>query len=87
MDILDDAGDGLMLVQDAVNPEAPDGGAAERGEQHPTHAVAERVAEAALERLEPELGRVGMVLALRHLDKLRADQPAKIDRVCHGEVP
>jgi hypothetical protein len=53
--VLDDADDGLVLVDHAVDAEAPDRGAAQRREQHAPHAVAERVAEAALERLQAEL--------------------------------
>jgi hypothetical protein len=37
------------------------------------------MAEAALERLQAELGDVRIVLALRRFDKLRADKSAKID--------
>ena len=36
-----------------------------------------------LERLKPELGGVGIVLALRHLDELRTDETSKIDCLCH----
>jgi hypothetical protein len=39
--------------------------------------------EAALQRLEPELGDVWIVLALGRFDQLRTDESAKIDRVCH----
>ena len=46
-------------------------------------ALPERVAEAPLERLQAEFGHVGIVLALRRFDELRADESAKIDRVCH----
>ena len=76
MHVLDDARDGLVLVHDAVDAEAPDGRAAERRQQHAPHRVAERVAEAALERLEAELGDVRVVLALGRFDQLRTDQPA-----------
>ena len=72
--VLDDAGDGLVLVHDAVDAERPDRGAAQRRQQHAPHGVAERVAEAALQRLEPELGDVGIVLALRRFDELRTDE-------------
>ena len=58
---------------------APDGRAAQRRQQHAPHRVAERVAEAALERLEAELGDVRVVLALGRFDQLRTDQPAEID--------
>ena len=68
---------------DAVDAESPHGGAAQRRQQHAPHRVAERVAEAALERLEPELGDIGIVLALRRFDELRTDKPAEIDCVSH----
>jgi hypothetical protein len=83
VDVLDDAADGLVLVHDAVDAEAPHGGAAEGRQQHATHRVAEGVAEAALERLEPELGDVRVVFALGGFDELRADESAEIDRVWH----
>jgi hypothetical protein len=54
-------------------------GAAQRRQQEAAHGVAERVAEAALERLQPELGDVRVVVALRRLDELRAHEPAEID--------
>jgi hypothetical protein len=83
MDVFNDARNGLVLVDDTVDAEAPDGRAAKRREQHPAHGVAERVAEAALERLEPELGDIGVVFALARFDELRANEPAEIDRSCH----
>src|SRR6185503_10757688 len=49
VNVLDNAGNGLVLVDDAVDPEAPDGGPAEGREQHAPHRVAQGVAEAALE--------------------------------------
>ncbi len=61
----------------AVDAEAPHGRAAERRQQHATHRVAERVAEAALERLEAELGDVRIVLALGRFDQLRTDEPRR----------
>jgi hypothetical protein len=41
------------------------------------------VAEATLERLEPELRDVRVVLALRRFDELRADEPSEIDCLSH----
>ena len=67
----------------AVDAEAPHRRAAERRQQHAPHRVAERVAEAALERLEAEFGDVGVVFALRRFDKLRTDKSPEIDCVCH----
>ena len=83
VDVFDDTRDRLVLVHDAVDAERPHGRAAERRQQHAPHRVAERVAEAALERLEPELGDVGVVFALGRFDQLRADESAEINRVCH----
>jgi hypothetical protein len=40
VDVLDDAGDRLVLVDHAVDAEAPHRRAAQRGEQHPPHRVA-----------------------------------------------
>ena len=83
VDVFDDTRNRLVLVHDAVDAERPHGRAAERRQQHAPHRVAERVAEAALERLEPELGDVGVVFALGRFDQLRADESAEINRVCH----
>ena len=83
MHVFDDARDRLVLVHDAVDAEAPDRGAAERRQQHAPHRVAERVAEAALERLEAEFGDIRVVLALRRFDQLRTDKPREIDCLCH----
>jgi hypothetical protein len=41
------------------------------------------VPEASLERLEPELGDVRVVFTLARFDELRANEPAKINRICH----
>jgi hypothetical protein len=82
--VLDHARDRLVLVDHAVDAERPHGRAAQRREQHAPHRVAERVAEAALERLEAKLRHVGVVLALRRFDELRADEPPKFDRLCHA---
>ena len=83
VDVFDDARDRLVLVHDAVDAEPPHRRAAQRREQHAAHRVAERVAEAALERLEAEFGDVGVVFALGRFDQLRADESAQINRVCH----
>ena len=83
MDILDDAGNRLMLVDDAIDPKRPHRGAPERRQEHPPHGVAQRVSEAALERLEAELGDVWIVFALRRFDELRSHEAPEIDRLCH----
>ncbi len=70
-------------MHDAVDADAPDRRAAERRQQHAAHGVAERVAEAALQRLEAELGDVRVVLALRAFYQLRANEPAEIDGLWH----
>ena len=51
MNILDDTGNGLVLVDDAINTKTPDGGTAQRRKQHPSHCIAEGMAKAALEWL------------------------------------
>ena len=75
--------DGLVLVHHPVDAEAPDGGAAERGEQQPPHGVAKCMTEPALQRLDAELGDVRRVLAANRLDELRRDETAKIDSLWH----
>ena len=74
--------DGLVLVHHAIDAEAPDSGTAERRQQHATHRIAERVAEAPLERLQTEFCNERIVLALRRFDELRANKTAEID-CCH----
>ena len=86
VNVFDDARDGLVLVHDAVDAESPDRRAAQRREQHAPHRVAERVAEAALERLETEFCDVGIVFALGGFDQLRTDKPREIDCVCHCSI-
>src|SRR6478735_1743497 len=82
--VLEDAGDGLVLMHHAVHPERPHRAAAERGEEQATERVAERVPVAALERLEPELGDVRVVVPLGHFDRVRTHQPGEID--AHGHL-
>jgi hypothetical protein len=41
------------------------------------------MAEATLERLEPELGDVRVVLSLACFDERGTNEPAEIDRSCH----
>src|SRR5215210_1563711 len=53
-DVLGHALDGRELVRDSLNPHAGDRGARQRREQDPAQRVAERVAKAALERLDRE---------------------------------
>ena len=84
--VFDDTGDGLMLMHDAVDAEAPHGRAAEGRQQHAPHGVAEGVPVPALERLEPELGDERVVFALRCFYELRTDESAEIDRFGHGSV-
>ena len=47
------------------------------------HGVAERVSEAALERLKAEFCDIGIVFALRRFDELRTDESPEINCVCH----
>jgi len=83
--VLEDALDRLVLVDDAIHAETPDRAPPQAGEQHPPEGVAERVAEPALERLEPELGGVRVVLPLHHLDGVRADEAGEVDAQAHLE--
>jgi len=85
MHVLDHAGDGLMLVDDAVEAECPDGRAPQRRQQHAAQRIAEGVAVAPLQRLEAELGGVRVVFPLGHLDQVRADQPGQIKSRDHLE--
>ena len=80
VDIFQDGGHGLVLVDDAVHPEGPHRGAAQRGQQQPPKRVAQGVAEPPLERLQPELGDVRIVLPLGHFDHVGADQAGHINR-------
>jgi hypothetical protein len=52
--ILLDTPNGRELVRDALDADAGDGGAGERGEQHPAQRVAKGVTEAPVERLDGE---------------------------------
>ena len=53
-----DARKGGELVVDAVDLDLGDGGAGQRGEQHPPQRVAERQPEAALQRLDLEATKI-----------------------------
>ena len=53
-DVLTDARDGRELMLHALDADGRDGGALQRGQEHPPEAVAEGVAEAAVERLDLE---------------------------------
>ena len=83
VDVFHDARDRLMLVHHAVQPERPDGGAPQRGQQHAAQGIAEGMSVAALERLQAELGGVGVVLPLRHFDDVGAHQPGQIESRDH----
>src|SRR2546422_11776928 len=48
--VFDHPRDRLVLVHHAVDPERPDGGAPQRGQEHPAQRVSQRVAVAPLER-------------------------------------
>ena len=73
--VFHDAADGLVLMHHAVDSKRPHGGAPERRQEQSAHRVAQRVSEAALERLQTEFGQIGRVLALGCFDKLRTNQP------------
>src|SRR5207237_8106909 len=68
MNILDDARDGLVLVEHSIDAESPHRRAAQRREEKTPHGVPEGVSEAALERLKSEFCDVGIVFALRRFD-------------------
>jgi hypothetical protein len=53
-DVLGDPGDGVELVQGVVETDLRDGGAGDRRQQRAPQRVAERVAEAGLERADGE---------------------------------
>ena len=59
-DVLLDARHGGELVQGALDPDAGDSSAGDRGQQGATQRVAEGVAEARLERLDDEPGALGV---------------------------
>ena len=85
VDVLEHALHGLVLVHHAVEAEAPDRAAAQRGQEQAAKRVAQRVAEATLQRLEAELGGIGVVVPLRHLDEMRAHQPGQINGHGHRQ--
>ena len=68
MDVFDDARDGLVLVQDAIDAESPDGGSTQRRQEQTPHGIPQRVSESALERLKAKFCDVGIVFALRRFD-------------------
>ena len=83
VDVFDDTRDRLVLVQHTVDADSPHGRAAQRRHQQPAHCVSERVPETALERLKTEFCDIGIVFALRRLDKLRTDKSPEINCGCH----
>ena len=83
--VLEHALHGLMLVHHAVQAEAPHRAAAEGRQEQSAKRVAEGVAEAPLQRLEAELGDVGIVVPLRHFDDVRTYQPGQVDGHGHFE--
>ena len=64
-DVLGDAGDGVELVERVVEAHLGDGGAGDRRQQRAPERVAERVAEAGLERADGEPLAVAFLLAER----------------------
>src|SRR3954453_11743980 len=67
------ARDRRELVRHALDPHARDCGAGERAQQHPPERVAERVAEAAIERLDRERASVVLDLLGRNLGGLELE--------------
>ena len=72
-DVLADARDRRELVLDALDLDGRHGAALERGEQHPPQRVAERVTEAAVERLDREDATVLVDVLGRDLRKLEIE--------------
>ena len=70
-DVLLDALDGRELVRDTLDLDRADGRALERREQHPAQRVAERVAEAAVERFDLEARPVAGELLARDVGHLK----------------
>ena len=77
-DVLADARQRRELVRDALDLHRGDGGALERREQHAAQRVAERVAEAAIERLDHEDAAVLLDLLVGDL----RDLEVHYDRAC-----
>ena len=87
-DVLAHAGDGRELVQHAVDLRGGDRGALQRGQQHAAQRVAERHAEAALERLGDDRGLAVGPLPGQHLELGRLDQflPVLLDHGAYLEI-
>jgi len=68
----------LVLMDDAIHAERPDGRAPERRQQDAPDRVPQRLAEATLQRRDQELGRAPILRALGDLDALRQHQPGEI---------
>jgi hypothetical protein len=79
VDVFEHALHGLMLVHHSVEAEAPDGTSPKRREQQAPQRVAERVAEATLEWLEPEFSGIRIVVPFGHLDQVRTHQSSQIN--------
>src|SRR5215203_376981 len=75
-DVLADAGEGRELVRDALDLDGRHRGALQRGEQHAAQRVPERVAEAAVERLDGEDAVVLLDLLVRDLRELKVHHSA-----------
>jgi hypothetical protein len=84
MYVLNHPGNGLMFMQDAIDPEAPYSRASQRRQQHSAHGVSKRVAIAALQRLYPELSDIGIVGPREFFNYLRSDQSTNVD--CFGHL-
>ncbi len=82
--VLAHAGDRTELVQDVVDLHRGDRRALQRGHQHPSQGIAQRQAEAPLERLGRERGLTRRVVPRLHVKLRRLDElgPVLVDR--HG---
>jgi hypothetical protein len=76
--VLHDALDGLMLVDDSVNPEGPYRGSPKSGKQHPADRVSQGIPEASLQGLDDELAGSPVLGKLRDLYTLRKHQSSQI---------
>ena len=85
--ILTHAGDRRELVQHAVDLHGLDGGALQRRQQHAAQRVAERHAEAALERLGDDGRDAAAIAAGSDVELVGLDQvlPVLLQNVHHGE--
>jgi hypothetical protein len=73
VNVFEDALHGLMLVHHPVEPETPHRAPTEGGQEKAPERVAQGVAEATFQRLEPEFCGIRIVVPLGHLDQVWTD--------------